>query len=178
MLPGRRIAVSGASVVAISGTRPLSDPLWEDSTLDIDPAAVIARAAMALHAMRAAGQATDIEEHLRRQLASPTSMSEAFGVRWDGSRTAHAKYWSSLMTDRVVATDEVLLYGTSTRCSARSRKTILTPFPPKYVIGDYPATTRSSRRRGRSRSSAVGWASVTPVSRRTTTAIGTGRWRP
>jgi hypothetical protein len=78
MLPGRRIEISenylntnsGVSSVSINGMRNIAAPVWEFSTIDVEPQALIARAAFTLHANRAAGPGVDIKEHLRRQLAA------------------------------------------------------------------------------------------------------------
>lgn len=78
MLPGRRIEInedylntnSDVSSVSINGMRNIAAPVWEFSTIDVEPQALIARAAFTLHANRAAGPGVDIKEHLRRQLAA------------------------------------------------------------------------------------------------------------
>jgi hypothetical protein len=73
LLPGRRVLVDGIDeddLITVVGTRDAGIPVWDDSVLDIEPSPVIARAAMALHAMRAGGPGRDLDEHLRRQLAA------------------------------------------------------------------------------------------------------------
>lgn len=70
---GRRIGFVVAptdATLGVSGLRDAAYPEWEDSVIETDEATTVARAALHLHANRAAGQALDQEEHLRRQLAA------------------------------------------------------------------------------------------------------------
>lgn len=70
---GRRIGFVSTptdAVLGVSGLRDAAYPEWEDSIIETDEATTIARSALHLHANRAAGQALDQEEHLRRQLAA------------------------------------------------------------------------------------------------------------
>jgi hypothetical protein len=70
---GRRIgltATTDETTLGITAIRDAIYPLWEDSILEVDEATTVARAAMHLHANRAAGTGLDQEEHLRRQLAA------------------------------------------------------------------------------------------------------------
>lgn len=76
MLPGRQLSITSQnsndqlSSVTLNGMRNIAAPIWEFSTIDVEPQALIARAAFTLHANRAAGPGVDIKEHLRRQLAA------------------------------------------------------------------------------------------------------------
>mgnify|MGYP001545240127 FL=1 len=72
MEPGRQIAfdTSPNDPVDLVGLRQAGYPMYEDSYIETNPTATIARAANFLHANRAGGAAIDTEEHLRRQLAS------------------------------------------------------------------------------------------------------------
>lgn len=70
---GRRIGFTttpSEATYGVSGLRDATYPEWEDSVIETDEATTVARAALNLHANRAAGQALDQEEHLRRQLAA------------------------------------------------------------------------------------------------------------
>lgn len=69
--PGRRVFIdSEADNATIGVLAHASVPRWEDSLIDLDPAPVISRAAHLLHANRASSSTTDLDEHLRRQLAA------------------------------------------------------------------------------------------------------------
>lgn len=71
MLSGRRILLTtDAETVSITGSRDGGVPKWEDSQLDFDAGAVVARVSAILHASRAASQTMDEEENLRRQMAA------------------------------------------------------------------------------------------------------------
>ncbi|WP_040668999.1 hypothetical protein, partial [Nitrolancea hollandica] len=73
MLPERRMQLENViegDTVTVLGFRPHTPLLWEDSTLDIAPDAVVARAEEILHASRAGGAAVDPDERLRRQIAA------------------------------------------------------------------------------------------------------------
>lgn len=74
MLPNRRVRLGAAydttaavTLVGLRGQTPLN---WEDSTLDIEPSVVVAKAVVQLHAGRVAGAGVDVEEHLRRQITA------------------------------------------------------------------------------------------------------------
>lgn len=89
MLPGRRLrlatpAFDDTEAVTLTGIRPLSALVWDDSYLDIEPGPIVARARQHLHSTKAAGQGVDIDEHMRRQLAAENEYKDA--RRWVGGR--------------------------------------------------------------------------------------------
>lgn len=79
MESGRRIAFDSTpeAPVDLIGLRQASFPQFEDSIIETDSAATIARGANLLHANRAGGAAIDTEEHLRRQLAAADDYERA-----------------------------------------------------------------------------------------------------
>jgi hypothetical protein len=79
MESGRRIAfdTSPDAPVDLIGIRESGFPQYEDSLVETDVTATIARGANLLHANRAGGSAIDTEEHLRRQLASADDFERA-----------------------------------------------------------------------------------------------------
>jgi len=84
--PGRKLIIGPDSVLAagdtitISGTRDLSFPLDEISTLDIEPTALVSRAAIELMATRSSGAALDQKEHLRRFVMAQQEFEQAVGT--------------------------------------------------------------------------------------------------
>lgn len=74
LIPNRKILVDAGAVltspVDIFGLRHAGYPVWDDSIIDHDVTAVVARASAYLHSTRAKGVATDPNEHLRRHLAA------------------------------------------------------------------------------------------------------------
>lgn len=82
MAPGRRLFVATDMSTAgaeVRGIRPAGHPQWEDSIVDYEPGAIIARVASIVHAGRAGGQGADIDENLRRQLAALDEYMELRG---------------------------------------------------------------------------------------------------
>lgn len=79
MRSGRRIFFDTTpdAPLDLIGLRQAGFPQFEDSIVETDPAATIARAANLLHANRAGGAAIDTEEHLRRQLAAADDFERA-----------------------------------------------------------------------------------------------------
>lgn len=71
-LPGRRLllveSLSSILEVSITGIRALEVPVWENSVIDTEPGVVNSRAAQLLHAKLASGQASDLDEHMRRSM--------------------------------------------------------------------------------------------------------------
>ncbi len=70
---GRTILLTAALtdvVLGVTGIRDAAYPEWVYRIIETDEATTVARAALHLHAARAAGQGIDQEEHLRRQLAA------------------------------------------------------------------------------------------------------------
>lgn len=73
LTPGRKLyfrrdgdTLIAGSVITIQGIRRLRFPQFGDSTIEVEPSALVARAAMEVLATRAGGAGTDTKEHLRR----------------------------------------------------------------------------------------------------------------
>lgn len=79
MRPGRQIGfeTTPSDPVDLIGQRVASFPVWEDSIIETDAVSTIARAAFVLHTGRASSSATDLDEHLRRQLAAADDYERA-----------------------------------------------------------------------------------------------------
>lgn len=61
-------SIAAGDTVQVTGIRRLYLPQYDDSTSELEPTPVVARAAMELMASRAGGGGTDVNEHLRRQM--------------------------------------------------------------------------------------------------------------